>query len=1079
VNSSDFLIVGGGIAGLSAAARLARHGRVTVLEAEEALGYHSSGRSVSFSHYGIGNAVVRGLTAYSRHFFERQPEDFCPSPLSRRTPSLWFATEAMLPALEALEADMAKFTDAIGLVGAAEMAALCPVLRTGAGAAVRGLLDPTGLKLDTDALLQAFTRAIRAEGSEVWTDARIASIEPGGDGWSVWTETGHQYSAPVLINAAGAWADRIAALAGVRPLGLEPKRRTIIVVDPPAGADPRAWPFVHSAASDFYMLPEAGQLLASPVDELEDDPCDAQPDEYDVALAAHRLQQYTTISVTRIAHRWAGLRSFVADRVPTAGFAPDAPGFFWLAGQGGYGFQTAPAMAEIVEALILGEAWPSGLTALGVTPGRIRPERLLAAPPNPDFNRSDLDYRDSMRIDQPQDWQDLPPASDGRREDGERKPPERPTRRWRWRHIIFGMLALFLLLLGWLAVTAPLSKSLQPIAAPSLTLLSAEGDPIARRGADIRAPVRIADLPKHVPAAFVAIEDRRFRDHLGISVRGIARAAWRNAGAGGVREGGSTITQQLAKISFLTSERTAARKAQEVLIAFWLEAWLTKDEILERYLSNVYLGDNVYGLRAASHHYFSREPEELTVAEAAMLAGMVKAPSRLAPTRSLKAARARARVVIAQMVREGSLSRAEANKLKPARLRLERVQDVPTGTYFADWVLPVARAQSEAGYGEQRVLTTLETRLQTLALRTVRRARLGKAQVALVAMRPDGRVVAMVGGKDYAKSPFNRATQARRQPGSTFKLFVYLAALRAGLSPDDAIEDRPLRIGAWQPKNYGDRYRGTLTLRDAFALSSNVAAVRLSERVGRANVIRAARDLGVTSPLGDHPSLALGTSGVTLLEMTSAYAAVAAGAYPVRPRGLEEADKPWYQRLWASTVGTSGDSSFDELRELLSAVVTGGTGRSAALRVPTFGKTGTSQDNRDAIFIGFTEDLVVGVWVGNDDNTPLGQVGGGGLPARIWRDFTALATGSGPARAAPPPSVRLPVDAEGLNGAITIPLEGTGYQIGVDVGENGATISAQPNPDDRDRPPPDDAPTITLPPIAPPPKEEPAEGPGG
>src|SRR5688500_6900682 len=287
-------------------------------------------------------------------------------------------------------------------------------------------------------------------------------------------------------------------------------------------------------------------------------------------------------------------------------------------------------------------------------------------------------------------------------------------------------------------------------------------------------------------------------------------------------------------------------------------------------------------------------------------------------------------------------------------------------------------------------------------------------------MRPGGRVVAMVGGKNYRQSIFNRATQARRQPGSTFKLFVYLAALRAGMEPDDVIEDRPLTVGRWQPKNYGGRYRGSLTLREAFALSSNVAAVRLCERIGRDKVIKAARDLGVTSPLHSNPSLALGTSGVTLLEMSSAYAAVAAGAYPIRPRGLEEQATPWWKRMWNDTMGSSGDSSFDEMRELLSAVVTEGTGRSAALRVPTFGKTGTSQDNRDAIFIGFTEDLVVGVWVGNDDNTPLGQVAGGGLPARIWRDFMSQAVGASAVRAAPPPRLEAPVETEGLNGAITI-----------------------------------------------------------
>ena len=424
-----------------------------------------------------------------------------------------------------------------------------------------------------------------------------------------------------------------------------------------------------------------------------------------------------------------------------------------------------------------------------------------------------------------------------------------------------------------------------------------------------------------------------------------------------------------------------------MLIAFWLEAWLTKDEILERYLSNVYLGDNTYGLRAAAQHYFSVPPEKLTVSQAAMLAGMVKAPSRLAPTRNYKLARERGKVVISTMVRDGVLTQREANRLKPARLRVEREKVVPTGTYFADWVLPMARARGDVGYGEQEVQTTLESRLQKLALQTVRRAGLGRAQIAMVAMRPDGRVVAMVGGRDYAKSPFNRATQARRQPGSAFKLFVYLAALRSGMTPDSPIADTPLRIGDWQPKNYGDRYRGTLTLRDALALSSNVAAVRLSERVGRQNVIRAARDLGIRSPLNDNPSLALGTSGVTLLELTSAYAAVSAGAYPVRPKGLEDEETPWWQGIWSrATASASGDPAFNELKDMLGAVVSQGTGRAAALEVPAFGKTGTTQDSRDALFIGFAQDLVVGVWVGNDDNSPLaGQIAAGGLPQAVAR----------------------------------------------------------------------------------------------
>lgn len=374
---ADFLIVGGGIAGLSAAARLARHGKTIVLEGEEALGYHSSGRSVSFSHYGIGNNVVRGMTAWSRSFFEAPPAGFSDAPIARLMRTLYFAREAELPALAALRQEMAHYTDAVETVDEARLAGLCPALRTGEGAAVQGVVDPTGLKLEAAALLQGHARATRAAGGEVLNGRRVAAVAHG-EGWTVTTEAGETFSAPVLINAAGAWGDRLAAMAGVAPLGLSPRRRTIIVVDPPEGTDASAWPFLHSMAGDFYMLPEAGQLLVSPVDEVEDDPCDAAPSDYDVALAAWRVEQYTTLPVRRISHRWAGLRSFVADRTPTAGFDADAPGFFWLIGQGGYGLQTSPAMAAIVEALATGGAWPEGLAKLGVTSERVGPARLRA-----------------------------------------------------------------------------------------------------------------------------------------------------------------------------------------------------------------------------------------------------------------------------------------------------------------------------------------------------------------------------------------------------------------------------------------------------------------------------------------------------------------------------------------------------------------------------------------------------------------------------------------------------------------------------------------------------------------------------
>lgn len=361
MEGADFLIIGGGIAGLSAAARLSGHGRVILLEAEDAIGYHSSGRSVAFSHYGIGNDIVKALTAWSRPHFEPA--------IARPFPTLYFADHERLPVLAAMRADMAAFSDAIRPVEAAEIARLCPILKTGPGAAVAGLADPTGLKLDADALLQSYAKPIRAA---IRTNVRAEAIERRNGAWMV----NNAFEAPVLVNAAGAWADRIAIIAGVKPLGLQPKRRTVIALDPPADAAIAGWPFVHAVAGDFYMLPEAGQLLISPVDEVPDQPGDAQPEEYDLALAADRYEHYTSARVARIAHRWAGLRTFTADRTPTAGFAPDAPGFFWLAGQGGYGLQTAPAMAAVTEALVTGDAWPAGLAA---APAQIRPERLFAA----------------------------------------------------------------------------------------------------------------------------------------------------------------------------------------------------------------------------------------------------------------------------------------------------------------------------------------------------------------------------------------------------------------------------------------------------------------------------------------------------------------------------------------------------------------------------------------------------------------------------------------------------------------------------------------------------------------------------
>ncbi len=371
--TADYLVIGGGVAGLSAAAALAPHGRVVLLEAEEALGFHSSGRSATFAHYGIGDAVVRGLTAGSRRFFLDPPDGFAETPIAREAGALFIARAEALPLLHELHAQMARFSGTLRLVGEAEMLAVCPVLRIGEGGVVAGVLDEGGLKLDAHNLLQGYARQLRSAGGEVRTAAPVQAIRRAGSAWEVDTPAG-RFAAPVLVNAAGAWADRVAALAGVEPLGLTPKRRTIIVVEPPPGLDIGGWPFVKTAGDEFYMLPEAGRLMASPVDEVPDNACDAQPDDYDIALAAHRLEEYTNLSVSRIAHRWAGLRTFTADRVPVAGFAED--GFFWLAGQGGYGLQTAPAMAAAVASLVTGSTWPAGLAALGVQAAHLSPDRL-------------------------------------------------------------------------------------------------------------------------------------------------------------------------------------------------------------------------------------------------------------------------------------------------------------------------------------------------------------------------------------------------------------------------------------------------------------------------------------------------------------------------------------------------------------------------------------------------------------------------------------------------------------------------------------------------------------------------------
>ncbi|ALH80497.1 NAD(P)/FAD-dependent oxidoreductase [Sphingopyxis macrogoltabida] len=377
MQTADFLIVGGGIAGVSAAARLAPHGRTVLLEAESGFGYHSSGRSATYYHFGIGKSVVRGMTAFSRAHFETPSANG--TALSRPSAALFIAPPEMLAGLDALEAEMRPYSDRLERLDADAARDVVPVLRCGGDGIVAAVLDRTARRLDSEMLQQDYRAAIKRAGGQSISGARVVAVAREGTNWVATTAAGDRFSAPTLVNAAGAWCDEIARLAGVAPLGLQPLRRTIIGFDAPPDQQIGDWPFTKTAVDDFYMLPESGRLLACPVDEVPSEPTDAQPEEYDIALAAAKVEHYTSLAVRRISHSWAGLRTFTHDRIPVAGFAPDAEGFFWLAGQGGYGLQTAPAMAAAAEALITGGNWPAGLTDWGVDRADLAVERLQIA----------------------------------------------------------------------------------------------------------------------------------------------------------------------------------------------------------------------------------------------------------------------------------------------------------------------------------------------------------------------------------------------------------------------------------------------------------------------------------------------------------------------------------------------------------------------------------------------------------------------------------------------------------------------------------------------------------------------------
>ena len=622
--------------------------------------------------------------------------------------------------------------------------------------------------------------------------------------------------------------------------------------------------------------------------------------------------------------------------------------------------------------------------------------------------------------------------------------PARPPRRRLARRLALGAALLALACAGGLYLGLAQAErrvaEAPPIgvpSGPSVLVLAPGGGVIASRGGFVGEPVSPDALPKRLVDAVVAIEDRRFFEHPGFDVRGIARALWSDLSAGAIREGGSTITQQLAKLDYAGSERSLARKVDEFFLAWALERRYDKREILARYLNRVYLGAGVWGVDAGARRYFDRAPDQLSLLQAALLAGLMRAPSATAPTVHPEAALARAGQVLDAMVETGAITRAEADQARAAPPRFATSADVtPGNNYFADWAAD--QALRAAGPEAQRGVVahaTVDPQLQRLAEQTIERAleRRGAAghvgQAAMVVMAPDGAVKAMVGGRDYRASQFNRAVQARRQPGSAFKAVVYLAALESGIGPDTPLFDGPISVGGWAPENYEGRYLGAVTLETAFAQSLNSVATQLALRVGPARIISAAQRLGIWSRLEPNVSLALGTSEVSLLELMAAYGTIANGGRLVQPYGLtgvETADHAVHPVGAVPPEPVIDPAVDDELLRLMVAVVRSGTGTAARIDRPAAGKTGTTQDYRDAWFIGFTRDLVVGVWVGNDDHSPTDKVTGGGLPAQIWHDFMSASYATGrfgtladarPIVAPRPPVVVAATGAPGLPGS--------------------------------------------------------------
>ncbi len=555
------------------------------------------------------------------------------------------------------------------------------------------------------------------------------------------------------------------------------------------------------------------------------------------------------------------------------------------------------------------------------------------------------------------------------------------------------------LLLAWYARELPdITKAPQFERKASIIVQAADGSVIGRYGDIVGNSVTIEDMPPHLVHAVIAVEDRRFYYHFGIDPLGIARAMTVNLVKGGFVQGGSTITQQLAKNLFLSRDRTLKRKIQEAMLALWLEHELTKDEILSAYLNRVYLGSGVYGVDAATRLYFSKPVKDINLREAAIIAGLLKAPSRYSPLQNPELSRERSDAVLDIMVDAGYLKKDEAKGLTSVPHDPPGKKDNNSERYFADWV--VDGVDDLIGTTEEDIIvkTTLRPGMQKSAESALTRildtygTERNISQGAAMIMDPGGAVLAMVGGRNYGNSQFNRITQALRQPGSSFKPVVYLTAIQAGWRPTDIVVDEPITTGRYRPKNYGHKYMGEVELQTALAFSLNTISYKLTKEIGVQAVIDTARRLGIYSPLEPNLSLALGSSAVTPLELTTAYATLANGGRAVYPFGITSIESEnghvYYQRRQSrenQMVVAPGHVA--TITGMLEKVVEYGTGRGAAQGFRVAGKTGTSQESRDAWFMGYTDKLVGGVWLGNDDNTPMKNVTGGAMPAMVWSEM--------------------------------------------------------------------------------------------